>query len=78
MIINRHGAFNPKDVFRLLKKGGLFIPEQVDGDNDRDLVEKVLPDIKEIFSHLNLKEQKKLFENVGFQIVEEDESLCSI
>lgn len=74
LIINRYRAFNPKDVFRLLKKSEIFIPKH----NDRDLVEKVLPDIKKTFSLLNLKEQKKLFENVGFQIVEEDENLRSI
>lgn len=74
LIINRHGAFNPKEIYRLLKKGGLFITEQVGEDNDRDLVEMVLPDTKKPFPHLNLKEQKKVFENVGFQIVEEDEN----
>lgn len=78
LIINRYRAFNPKDVFRLLKKSEIFIPKQVGGNNDRDLVEKVLPDTKKTFSLLNLKEQKKLFENVGFQIVEEDENLRSI
>ena len=30
-------------TYRLLKSGGVFITEQVGGDNDRDLVEQVLP-----------------------------------
>lgn len=77
-IINRHGAFNPKEIYCLLKKGGLFITEQVGEDNDRDLVEMVLPDTKKPFPHLNLKEQKKVFENVGFQIVEEDETIVQL
>ena len=74
LIINRHGDFNAKEIYRLLKKGGLFITEQVGGDNDRDLVEMVLPNTEKPFPHLNLKEQKKAFENAGFQIVDEDEA----
>ena len=54
----------------MLKKGGIFITEQVGEDNDRDLVEMVLPNIKKPFVHLNLKEQKKVFEEAGFQILE--------
>ena len=74
LIINRHGDFNAEEIYRLLKKGGLFITEQVGGDNDRDLVEMVLPNTEKPFPHLNLKEQKKAFENAGFQIVEEGEA----
>lgn len=74
MIINRHGDFNAKELYRLLKKGGIFITEQVGGDNDRDLVEMVLPDTKKPFPHLNLKEQEKVFEEAGFQIIEKAEA----
>lgn len=74
MIINRHGSFQAKELYRLLKKGGLFITEQVGGDNDRDLVEMVLPNTEKPFPDLNLKEQKKVFKDAGFQIVEEAEA----
>lgn len=74
MIINRHGDFNAKEIYRLLKKGGLFITEQVGEDNDRDLVEMVLPDTPKPFPGLNLKEQKKVFEAAGFQLIEEAEA----
>lgn len=74
MIINRHGDFDAKELYRLLKKGGLFITQQVGEDNDRELVEMVLPHAKKPFPHFNLKEQKKAFEAVGFEIVEEGEA----
>lgn len=74
MIINRHGDFNAKELYRLLRKGGLFITEQVGGDNDRELVEMVLPDTEQPFPHLNLKEQKKVFEAAGFHVIEEAEA----
>ena len=78
IIINRHGDFNAKELYRLLKKGGIFITEQVGEDNDRDLVEMVLPNIKKPFVHLNFKEQKKVFEEAGFQIIEGDEAFRPI
>lgn len=36
MIINRHGDFNTTELYRLLKNDGVFITQQVGGDNDRD------------------------------------------
>lgn len=74
IIINRHGDFNANELFRLLKKGGIFITEQVGGDNDRDLVQMVLPDTEKPFPHLNLREQRQSFENAGFHIIEEAEA----
>ena len=74
IIINRHGDFNADELFRLLKKGGIFITEQVGGDNDRDLVEMVLPDTEKPFPHLNLREQRQAFKDAGFHIVEEAEA----
>lgn len=74
MIINRHGDFDANELYRLLKKGGIFITQQVGGDNDRDLIEMVLPNTEKAYPHLNLKEQKKVFENAGFQIIDEAEA----
>ena len=39
MVINRHGDFNPDEIHRVLKSGGLFITQQVGAENDRELVE---------------------------------------
>ena len=74
IIINRHGDFNAKELYRLLKRDGLFITEQVGGDNDRDLVEMVLPNTEKPFPHLNLKEQKAVFEDAGFHIIKAEEA----
>ncbi len=78
MIINRHGDFNANELYRLLKKGGIFVTQQVGEDNDRDLVEMVLPNIEKPFPHMNLKEQKKVFEEAGFQVVEGKEAYLPI
>ena len=54
VILNRHGDFDPVEIYRLLKKGGIFITQQVGDENDRDLVEMVLPNTKPPFPGLNL------------------------
>lgn len=74
LVINRHGDFDARELFRLLRQNGLFITEQVGGDNDRDLVEMVLPKTGKPFPHLNLTEQRKHFENAGFEIVRAEEA----
>lgn len=73
MIINRHGSFDAGELYRLLKKDGIFIMEQVGSDNDRDLVEIVLPGTDKPFPHLNLREQRRVFEDAGFHVIESEE-----
>ncbi len=73
-ILNRHGAFHAPELFRLLRKGGVFITEQVGGENDRDLVERVLPEAEKPFPHMNLAEQRAAFEAAGFRILRAEEA----
>ena len=37
LVINRHSVFNPVDIERVLKPGGVFLTQQVDGRNLSDL-----------------------------------------
>lgn len=74
LIINRHGGFDANELYRLLKKGGVFVTEQVGSDNDRDLVNMVLPNNKKPFKNLNLKTQRNVFENAGFSILKASEA----
>ena len=37
LVLNRHGGFQPTDVHRMLKPGGVFLTQQVGGDNLADL-----------------------------------------
>ena len=74
IIINRHGDFNPPEIMRLLKPGGLFITQQVGSDNDRELVEMVLPGAEKPFPHENLPEQSARFIDAGFEILQSDEA----
>ena len=78
IIINRHGDFDPPELNRLLKPGGLFITQQVGSGNDRELVEAVLPGTLKPFPHNDLPEQKKAFEDAGFNILQGEEAFRPI
>ena len=78
LVINRHGDFDPAELRRILKPGGMFITQQVGEQNDRDLVRMILPDVETPFSGHNLAVQRKAFEDNGFEIVAGDEFFGSI
>lgn len=78
IIINRHGAYDTKELYRILKPGGLFITQQVGEDNDSDLVEFLLPESEKMFPGMNLKNQKERFEQAGFEILMSEEALKPI
>ena len=76
--INRHGDFDPKELYRVLKPEGLFITQQVGDMNDRDLVEMVLPGAENPFPGLNKDNQVKELEKAGFEILRADEAFRPI
>jgi SAM-dependent methyltransferase len=68
LVLNRHGAINPKEIYRILKKGGTFFTQQVTGSDDlQDLVKEF--NAKRKFSNINLGEYVKGLKNAGFKII---------
>ncbi len=78
VIINRHGSFNAEEIFRVLKKDGYFITQQVGEDNEREIVELLLPGNEKPYPGMNLAVQKKVFEFAGFTTIEEGEAFLPI
>lgn len=74
LIINRHGDYDPEELRRILKPDGIFITEQVGEDNDRELVELLLPGTPKPFPGFNLKVQKQRFVDAGFTVIQEEEA----
>lgn len=79
MVINRHGDFNADEIWRVLKRGGVFITEQVGAENDRELVRLLLskePDLP--FPRQYLRIVQADFEERGFSILEAKEAFRPI
>ena len=79
IITNRHGAYNVTELKRVLKKDGIFITQQVGAENDRELVEMLLPENKDLpyaKHYLNIKQQE--ISEQGFEILESGETFQPI
>ena len=73
MIINRHGDWNAAEIRRALKKGGLFITQQVGAENDRELVELLLGQTPLPFPEQYLETARRKFCDAGFTILDAQE-----
>ena len=69
LVLNRHGAINAREIFRILKPRGIFFTQQVTGSKDSmDLVKEFKA--KRKFSDINLELYKKKLLDAGFEIKE--------
>ena len=73
MVIDRHGDFNPGEIHRVLKPGGLFITQQVGAENDRELVELLCGETDLPFPDQYLQITIDRFSQTGFEILEGQE-----
>jgi len=67
LVLNRHGAINAKEIYRILKEKGIFFTQQVTGSDDsQDLVKEF--GAKRKFSDINLERYAKELKQAGFKI----------
>lgn len=78
IVINRHGNYSVNEIHRILKPNGIFITQQVGENNDREFINLLLPNTQKAFNGTNFSEQKKLFSQNGFSILESLEAFCPI
>lgn len=78
LIINRHESFDMAEVNRVLKLGGYIITQQVGGQNDRELIEKLLGDVTLEFSNHDLYNNVQILKNAGFTVLEQMEEITEM
>ena len=79
IVINRHGNYNPNEIGRVLKDGGIFITQQVGAENDRELVSLLLNDMPDIpFPKQYLTIVQTAFKDAGFSIIKAEEAFRTI
>ena len=78
MLINRHGSYDPAEIHRVLKPGGLFVTQQVGALNDRELVDMAMPELHLPIADNDLRHQRPRFEAAGFDILRAGEAFGTI
>ena len=78
MVINRHGDFCPAEIHRVLKPSGIFITQQVGGENDRELVQLLLPGAQPPYPENHLTAAVEKFRRAGFAILRAEEAFRPI
>ena len=73
MVIDRHGDFNPAEIYRVLKAGGVFIMQQVGAENERELVELLCGDLPLPFPEQYADQAALAFRSAGFSILRQEE-----
>jgi len=68
IVINRHESFDTKEVERILKPSGYFITQQVGGQNDNDLSNRLIENFKPQFPTHDLAHNISELEKANFSI----------
>ncbi|MFA4819888.1 MAG: methyltransferase domain-containing protein [Candidatus Aenigmatarchaeota archaeon] len=66
LVLNRHDAFDSREVFRILSGGGVFLTQQVGRDNLKDLAKKF--DKTSKYRNATFSLVKKGLEKAGFTV----------
>ncbi|PZD96298.1 SAM-dependent methyltransferase [Paenibacillus sambharensis] len=75
LVINRHEAYSPQEVQRVLKPGGMFITQQVGGWNNRELSSCLLGDeAAKADEEWKLERASEKLIEAGFTIVQSAEA----
>lgn len=78
VVINRHGDFNPAEIYRVLQNGGIFITQQVGAENDRELVNLLCGELPLPFSEQYADKAAKAFQKADFSILRQEECYRAI
>lgn len=73
VVIDRHGDFNPTEIYRVLKPGGVFVSQQVGAENDRELVELLCGKLPLPFPEQYADKAGEKFRKAGFTVLRQEE-----
>ena len=72
VVIDRHGDFNPREIYRVLKPGGVFITQQVGAENDREIVELLCGKLPLPFPEQYTDKAGEAFRKAGFSVLRQE------
>ncbi|TDQ36782.1 methyltransferase family protein [Aureibacillus halotolerans] len=77
LILNRHEYYHPEDVMRLLKPGGVFLTQQVGGEDNKKFHTLLGAPEKHTFDDWHLANARKQLHGVGFSIEKAEEAMVN-
>jgi len=78
VVINRHESFDLQEVYRVLKRGGYFITQQVGAKNGNEFAERLNDNfIYSIPTH-TMENYTTTLNNLGYKILKTDESMYPV
>jgi len=75
LVINRHEAYSPKELQRILQPGGTFITQQVGGRNNVEINHRLGTPVSEDLTEWNLTNALADLKRHGFTIIRQQEAL---
>ncbi|MGI5895845.1 MAG: class I SAM-dependent methyltransferase [Oscillospiraceae bacterium] len=78
VIHNRHGAYTAGEILRLLKPGGVFLTQQVGGENNQALGRALFSNYQAPFPGFCLESERTQFAALGFELLESGETVFPI
>ena len=73
LVINRHSSFVGSELYRILRPGGVFLTQQVGGDNNIRLNELLQDEVFFEYSNWTLAECTRWLREAGFRILQAQE-----
>ena len=73
LIINRHGSYSAKEIYRILKSDGKFVTQQVGGKDNIELNEFLQEMVQKEFFEQDVDADWREFQQAGFSLVEKQE-----
>lgn len=70
LVLNRHGSYDAAEIYRVLRPGGIFLTEQVGGENDRSLSQRLISGFHPLYPDFCLGSEVERFIAAGFEILD--------
>lgn len=73
MVVNRHESYDENEVYRVLKKGGIFITQQIGAFNNKDIATFFDDNHTDQFPEMTLEKSVQRLINKGFKVIDQQE-----
>ncbi len=78
MVINRHESYVAKEVFRILKPGGIFVTQQVGAYNNLEFSNHLFAASRQVVKEYTIAYHKSEILKAGFEIDYEEEAMTDL